>query len=76
MAKKKKKKKSKRNMKLESRAVGPNLFPDAVAASDKAALLSTCRFLGKTFDEGEKICFECDVWVCSAGTWQKTGESC
>ena len=55
---------------------GPNRFPEAVTASHRRALLSTCRFLGKTFEEGETICYQRGEWICTAGSWQKTGRIC
>jgi hypothetical protein len=69
MAKKKKSKKKKS-------ATGPNRFPRAVTAAHREALRSTCKFLGKTFEEGETICYQGGEWVCAAGSWAKTGRHC
>lgn len=58
------------------RTDGPNQFPNALSAKDRAALGVTCRFLGKTFNEGDLICYQGGEWVCGAEGWAATGKSC
>lgn len=62
--------------KKKKSALGPNKFPEAVSAGQLAALAATCKFVGKTFEQGETICYLGGEWVCSAGAWVKTGKSC
>lgn len=54
----------------------PNLLTEPVLAEHFVALAATCKFLGKTFEEGEKICYRGDEWQCGDGSWHKTGETC
>jgi hypothetical protein len=54
----------------------PNDLPDPLTAAHVEALQVSCQFLGKTFYQGDKICYQSSEWVCGAGGWAKTGQSC
>lgn len=58
------------------RTKGPNKKRHAETDSQRAALASTCMFLGKTFYEGDTICYRKEEWVCASGAWEKTGNGC
>lgn len=74
------------------RRSGPNRHPDlpsdpgqakatiaaatAAAASASAGEGSGCRFLGHNFGDGETICYDDKVWICTMGRWVKTDVSC
>ena len=54
----------------------PSAYPDPVSALQAAELDVTCRFLGRTYYEGEQICYQSRVWVCAANGWNATGAEC
>jgi len=54
----------------------PNDLPDAMTPEHVQALEVTCQFLGKTFYEGDTICYQSAEWVCGAAGWSKTGNAC
>jgi hypothetical protein len=54
----------------------PNDLPDAVTASHVRALQVTCQYLGKTFYQGDSICYQSSEWICGVGGWSKTGQTC
>ena len=42
-----------------------------------AATQATCRFYGRDYNEGDKICWGSEEFVCQAnGAWSKTGNAC
>ena len=57
-------------------AKGPNKYPDARSEEEREALRSTCRFLGKIFYEGDRICYREREWECAGGEWVETGSDC
>ena len=58
--------------------LGPN--PNDHAKAPKAFVAGaegdTCQFLGRTFHDGDTICYQRGVWVCRSGAWVATGEAC
>lgn len=60
----------------QDRIKGPNRKPEAETDAQRAALLTTCMYLGKTFYENDTICYRREQWVCHAGAWEKTGNAC
>jgi hypothetical protein len=54
----------------------PNHLAEPQTAEDLAALQVTCQFLGKTFYEGNTICYRNSEWQCTADGWVRTGNSC
>ncbi len=57
-------------------ALTPNDLPDPQTAAHIEALQVTCQFLGKTFYQGDTICYQNNEWICEAGGWSKTDQSC
>lgn len=37
---------------------------------------NSCRFMGRKLPEGAKICWEDEIYICSAGDWEPTGQGC
>lgn len=58
------------------RKKGPNKKPEAETEAQREALNATCQFLGKTFYDGDLICYRREQWVCTSGAWEKTGQAC
>jgi hypothetical protein len=54
----------------------PNLYPDPLTDDHALAAAVTCQFLGRVFYEGDTICYQDGVWVCTLGAWAPTGEAC
>jgi hypothetical protein len=54
----------------------PNNVPDPLTPAHVAALNVTCQFLGKTFYDGDNVCWQGNEWVCTPGGWVKTGQAC
>jgi hypothetical protein len=54
----------------------PNHLPGPQTQEDSAALAVTCQYLGKTFYEGNKICYQSQQFVCTPTGWVKTGNDC
>lgn len=62
--------------KAKASGLTPNDLPDPLNQEHVQALQITCQFLGKTFYQGDTICYENSEWVCGSGGWSKTGQSC
>jgi hypothetical protein len=54
----------------------PNELAEPQTAEQTAALLVTCRYYGKIFYEGDKVCHEGQLWVCGADGWSDMDEAC
>ncbi len=54
----------------------PNQLTEPITEDHLASLSATCKFLGKTYEPGETICYDGSEWQCVAGAWEKTGTSC
>jgi hypothetical protein len=54
----------------------PNELADPQTPADVAALAVTCRFLGKTYYEGDLVCWQNVQWKCTAQGWDKTLQPC
>ena len=55
---------------------GPNKYAEPRTANQAAAATKTCKYLGKIFYEGDKICYRGGEWRCAEGSWVDTGRSC
>jgi len=55
-----------------TKGLGPNPAPQT--PEHKSALKLTCRYLGKTFYEGDKIQYRGSDWKCHQGQWVKAEE--
>lgn len=60
----------------EPRTDGPNRFPNAQTAKDASMAGVSCRYLGRTYYEGDKICWDGAKWICGRDGWGETDEPC
>jgi hypothetical protein len=65
-----------RSKKESASARTPNDLPNPVTTEHVQALQVTCQFLGKTFYQGDEICYQSSKWTCGVEGWSKTGQSC
>lgn len=54
----------------------PNNLSQPRTAEEAMAAGTTCLFLGKTFYEGDTVCWQSVEWVCTNAGWQKSGNAC
>ena len=54
----------------------PNAYPKPFSDEHFAELATTCKFLGRTYQNGDEVCYHDQWWRCQGGTWQPTGEEC
>jgi hypothetical protein len=54
----------------------PEVYSGIGTESQVETLNSTCRYLGRTFNEGDTICDQGREYRCAGGSWVETGNSC